>query len=140
MLLLGLMSTFTSTCLMGYLKFGKKKCFLKSHVYLSLYCNYNCSWMTFFIIHLTSVDTEMCCPKGKCGCQYFILLTLKKKIMDTGSWIFFNKKLILDYYFLLKIRFCVFISNFHHNPESVCFKSVIQSGLSLFLSKIKIHR
>ena len=28
----------------------------------------------------TSVDTEMCCPKGKCGCQYFILLTLKKKI------------------------------------------------------------
>jgi hypothetical protein len=28
-------------------------------------------------IYLTSVDTEMCCPKGKCGCQYFILLTLK---------------------------------------------------------------
>jgi uncharacterized protein YutD len=26
-----------------------------------------------------SVDTEMCCPKGKFGCQYFILLTLKKK-------------------------------------------------------------
>ena len=24
----------------------------------------------------TRVDTEMCCPKGKCGCQYFILLTL----------------------------------------------------------------
>jgi len=22
----------------------------------------------------TSVDTEMCCPKGKCRCQYFILL------------------------------------------------------------------
>ena len=38
---------------------------------------------TFFFIS-TSVDTEMCCPKGKCGCQYFILLTLKKKIMDTG--------------------------------------------------------
>ena len=46
----------------------------------------------------TSVDTEMCCPKGKCGCQYFILLTLrKKKFMD-----FFNKKLILDYYFCLQ--------------------------------------
>jgi hypothetical protein len=31
------------------------------------------------------VDTEMCCPKGKCGCQYFILLTKKKKkFMDTG--------------------------------------------------------
>ena len=23
----------------------------------------------------TCVDTEMCCPKGNCGCQYFILLT-----------------------------------------------------------------
>jgi hypothetical protein len=33
----------------------------------------------------TSVDTEMCYPKGKCGCQNFILLTLKKKkIVDTG--------------------------------------------------------
>ena len=32
----------------------------------------------------------MCCPKGKCGCQYFILLTLKKKkIMDTGVLDFF---------------------------------------------------
>ena len=41
--------------------------------------------------YTTSVDTEMCCPKGKCGCQYFILLTLK-------------------------VRSCVFISNFHHSP------------------------
>ena len=49
-----------------------------------------------------SGDTEMCCPKGKCGCQYFILLTLKKKIMDTGVLDYFNKKLILDYYFCLK--------------------------------------
>jgi hypothetical protein len=61
--------------------------------------------------------------------------------------------------FLLKVRSCVFISNFHHSPppppkrykiyklltcvtllnhaESVCFKSVIQSGCSLFLSKIE---
>ena len=50
----------------------------------------------------TSVDTEMCCPKGKCGCQYFILLTLKKKIMETGVLDFFNKKIIMDYYFCLK--------------------------------------
>ena len=42
----------------------------------------------------TSVDTEMCCPKGKCGCQYFILLTLKQKK--------FMYKLILDYYFCVK--------------------------------------
>jgi hypothetical protein len=27
-----------------------------------------------YIYSVTSVDTEMCCPKGKCGCQYFILL------------------------------------------------------------------
>ena len=60
---------------------------------------------------------------------------------------------------MLTVRSCVFISNFHHSPppppkrytiyklltwvtllnhaESVCFKSVIQSGRSLFLSKIK---
>ena len=55
-----------------------------------------------FFSYLTSVDTEMCCRKGKCGCQYFILLTSKKKIMDTGVLEFFNKKLILDYYFRLK--------------------------------------
>ena len=55
-----------------------------------------------YILLITSVDTEMCCPNGKCGCQYFILLTLKKKIMDTGVLEFFNKKLILDYYFCLK--------------------------------------
>ena len=24
-----------------------------------------------YICTVTSVDTEMCCPKGKCGCQYF---------------------------------------------------------------------
>ena len=45
----------------------------------------------------------MCCPKGKCGCQYFILLTLKKKNHGhRGPGFFFNKKLILDYYFCLK--------------------------------------
>jgi hypothetical protein len=55
-----------------------------------------------FLSVITSVDTEMCCPKGKCGCQYFILLTLKKKFMDTGVLDFLNKKLILDYYFCLK--------------------------------------
>jgi hypothetical protein len=49
------------------------------------------------------MDTEMCCPKGKCGCQYFILLTLKKKKNrgHRGPG-FFNKNLILDYYFCLK--------------------------------------
>jgi hypothetical protein len=46
----------------------------------------NLMWlMSVFSSYKTSVNTEMCCPKGKCGCQYFILLTLKKiKIVDTG--------------------------------------------------------
>ena len=138
MLLLGLVSTFTSTCLMGYLKFGKKKCFLKSHVYLSLYCNYNCSWMTFFYYTSYKCGHRNVLSKRQVWMSIFHIINFKKKIMDTGSWIFFNKKLILDYYFCLKSG-CVFISNFHHSPESVCFKSVIQSGRSLFLSKIKIH-
>ena len=43
----------------------------------------------------------MCCPKGKCGCQYFILLTLKEKIHGHRGPGFFNKKLILDFYICL---------------------------------------
>ena len=61
----------------------------------------HCNFL-LYISYKTSVDTEMCCPKGKCRCQYFILLTLKKNSWTQGSWIFFNKKLILDYYFCLK--------------------------------------
>ena len=52
--------------------------------------------------------------KNKCGHRnvlskkqvwisiFHIINFKKKKFMDTGSWIFFNKKLILDYYFCLK--------------------------------------
>ena len=50
----------------------------------------------------------MCCPKGKCGCQYFILLTLKKNRGHRGAGLLF----------LLNVRSCVFISNFHHSPPS----------------------
>ena len=38
----------------------------------------------FLGVYITSVDTEMCCPKGKCGCQYYILLTLIKKKKNHG--------------------------------------------------------
>jgi hypothetical protein len=72
--------------------------------------------LNFFLYIYTSVDTEMCCPKGKCGCQYFILLTLKKKIMDTGVLDFFNKKQP-ELLFLLKVRSCVLISNLHHKKR-----------------------
>jgi hypothetical protein len=37
-----------------------------------------------FILNNTSVDTEMCCPKGKCGCQYLILNTENKKDEQYG--------------------------------------------------------
>ena len=62
------------------------------------------SWYLRLYLYNTSVDTEMCCLKCKYGCQYFKLLTLKKKknSWTQGSWIFFNKKLILDCYFCLK--------------------------------------
>ena len=43
-------------------------------------------------VNITSVDTELYCPKGKCGCQYFILLILrKKKSWTQGSWMFLIK-------------------------------------------------
>jgi hypothetical protein len=42
-------------------------------------------------------------------------INFKKKIMDTGVLDFFNKK-INPGLFLLKVRSCVFISNFHHSP------------------------
>ena len=49
-----------------------------------------CFWICFstphqifprplFLFTLYFIIIKMCCPKGKCGCQYFILLTLKKK-------------------------------------------------------------
>jgi hypothetical protein len=72
--------------------------------------------METFFYNNTSVDTEMCCPKGKRGCQHFILLTLEKKIMGTGVQGFFNKKANPGILFLLKVRSCVFISNFYHSP------------------------
>ena len=44
--------------------------------------------MNFILYKATRVDTEMCCPKGECGCQYFILLTLKKKSWTQGPGFF----------------------------------------------------
>ena len=52
------------------------------------------------------------------------IINLKKKFMDTGSWIFFNRKLILDYYFCLKSGPVVFISNFHHSHPPLGYKIV----------------
>ena len=67
------------------------------HTYSYIFVLYKCCLRA-------SVDTEMCCPKGKCGCQYFILFNLKKKIHEHRGpgFIFNKKKLLLDYYFCLK--------------------------------------
>jgi hypothetical protein len=81
----------------------------------------------------------MCCPKGKCGCQYFILLTLKiKKIIDTGVLDFFNKKLIghilkkIRIYSYDKIYVVVKISSF-----PCCVSSV--SGIHPILKSIILN-
>ena len=81
------------------------------------------------------MDTELCCPKGKCGCQYFILLTLNNKFKDTGILDFSNRLL-----FLLKVRSCDFISNFHHNPPPPPKRYTIVSLIinSDFLFKINL--
>ena len=87
---------------------------------------------------MIQVWTQKCAVKRQVWMSIFHIINFKKKIRVHRGPGFFNKKLILDYpglLFLLKVRSCVFISNVHHS-----FKSVIQSGRSLFLFKIKRHR
>ena len=81
---------------------------LKIKLSVSIYLHYNRCCLG------ASVDTEMCCPKGKCGHRnvlskkqvwmsiFHIINFIKKKITDTGVLDYFNEKLILDYYFSLK--------------------------------------
>jgi hypothetical protein len=55
------------------------------------------SWVVgiLFIIHKcclrASVDTEMCCSKGKCGCQYFIVSFAKVTRYRSFCLILFGK-------------------------------------------------
>ena len=56
---------------------------------------YQCAWQRGFGVDLCVEKIHplypMCCPKGKCGCQYFVLLTLKKKCHGhRGPVFFFN--------------------------------------------------
>ena len=57
-----------------------------------------------FLFYLKQVWTQKCAvQKESVDVNISYYLTLKKKNSWTqGSWIFFNKKLILDYYFCLK--------------------------------------
>jgi hypothetical protein len=45
----------------------------------------------YIILDITSVDTDLSDPDGKCGCQYYILLTLTKKIHGHGPGFFLIK-------------------------------------------------
>jgi hypothetical protein len=60
-------------------------------VQLQNYQQYEIRWIFFYIYIYTSMDTEMCCPKSKCGCQYYIILTLKKKSWTQGPGFFIIK-------------------------------------------------
>jgi hypothetical protein len=47
---------------------------------------------SYILLIIKQVWTQNVLSKIKCGCQYFILLTLKKKSWTQGSWIFLIKK------------------------------------------------
>jgi hypothetical protein len=78
-------------------------------------------------VNITSVDTELYCPKGKCGCQYFILTMSTSQCTNGCITTTSTKRRIVWaragrhedprrwYVKQLKVRSCVFISNFHHS-------------------------
>ena len=81
------------------------KCVRKVH-YLDV-----CLSVYNLLCYIFIVDS--CCYIYKCGhrnvlskrqvwMSIFHIINFKKKSCTQGSWIFFNKKLILDYYFCLK--------------------------------------
>ena len=54
----------------------------------SFFLNYKCCLRA-------SVDTEMCCPKGKCGCQYFIVSFAKVTRYRSFCLIFFGEDIYI---------------------------------------------
>ena len=70
----------------------------------------------FYIIYKCGHTNVL--SKRQVWMSIFHIINLKKKFMDTGVLDFFNKKNNLGLLFLLKVRSCVFISNFHHSPLS----------------------
>jgi hypothetical protein len=69
---------------------------------------------------------------------FHIINFKKKKFMDTGSWIFFNKKLILDYYFCLKSGPVFLFQIFIIAPSPLGYKIVSLIINSDFLFKINL--
>ena len=105
-----------------------------NNIYIIFVCLFvKCYILLVFVYMNASVDTEMCFPKGKCGCQYFILLTLKKNHGDRGPGYFLIKKTNPGLLFLLKVRSCVFISNFHHSlppsPSQGIYNCIVDNKL-----------
>jgi hypothetical protein len=68
------------------------------------------------------------------------LFNFKKKIRGHRGPGLFNKKLILDYYFCLKVRSCVFISNFHRSPPpDACKRNLCYIYSFVWFRKIVDH-
>ena len=63
-------------------------------------------------MNITSVDTEMCCPKGKCGCQYFIVSFAKVTRYRSFCLIFFGEDIYRH----------VLLSNAIHLLNKIFFK------------------
>ena len=59
-----------------------------------------------------NVDTEMCCPKGKCGCQYFIVSFAKVTRYRSFCLIFFGEDIYRH----------VLLSNAIHLLNKIFFK------------------
>ena len=59
-------------------------------------------WTSIYSLIIYKCGHRNVLSKRQVWVSIFHIINFKKKIMDTGSWICFNKKLILDYYFCLK--------------------------------------
>ena len=78
--------------LFSLLVFDRYSC----NMYLSVACQYK------LFLNYNKCGHRNVLSKRQVWMSIFHIINFKKKILDTGSWNFFNKKLILDYYFCLK--------------------------------------
>ena len=69
-----------------------------------------------FLIIMNKCGHRKVLSKRQVWMSIFHIINFKKKSWTQGSWIFFNEKLILDYYFCLTSGPVFFISNVHHSP------------------------
>ena len=80
--------------------------FICEMLYITCFCLYDCKCGHRNVLSKRQVWMSI----------FHIINFKRKKIMDTGIQDFFLIKGILGLLVLLKVRSCVFISNFHHSP------------------------